>query len=184
MTSIDATEHHPLPTPARWRRLAGALVALLVATLAPALPAQAADVITISGRVNDQSDRPIPGLAVTVSPAGGGQARTATTASDGTSTVTGVPVGTTELSVDDDWASDDDLWRAQYWDGAAGVEHVATFSTGSASLTAVDFRLRPTSGIVGPAVDQAGRPLPKVSWDVYEYDEARAAGSAGSTDRA
>lgn len=170
MTSIDVTQHEPAAVRHRRGRLAVALVALLVATLAPALPAQAADLITISGRVTDQSDRPLAGLAVMVVPSGGGQAQTTRTTADGTYTVTAVPAGTKELSVDDDWQSGQDLWRSQHWNGTAGVETVATFATGSASLTGVDFRLRPSSGIVGRAVDEAGRPLENVYWNAYEYD--------------
>ena len=79
MTSIDVTQHEPAAVRHRRGRLAVALVALLVATFAPTLPAQAADLITISGRVTDQSDRPIAGLAVMVVPSGGGQAQTTTT---------------------------------------------------------------------------------------------------------
>lgn len=174
MTSTDVTEHGQARTRRRRGRLAVALAALLVATLAPA-PAHAADGISISGRVTDGSNAPIPGLTVTVYPDGGGQGQRATTRNDGTYTVTDVPPGTKELSVDDDWASGQDLWRAQYWNGTSGVERSATFTTGSSSLTGVDFRLRPSSGIRGRAVDQAGKPLQNVHWNVYQRD----AGSGG-----
>ncbi|UJP39180.1 carboxypeptidase regulatory-like domain-containing protein [Cellulomonas palmilytica] len=153
--------------PRRRRRVAAAVAALLVATLAPTLPAQAADTISVSGRVTDQADQPIAGLVVSVVPDGGGLMRSATTASDGRFTVTQVTPGRSELSVDDDWAADD-LWRHQTWNGTSGVEGWTTFETGTSDVTGVTFRLRPTSGFVGHAVDENGDPLRNIAWDVYE----------------
>ncbi len=166
----DTTVHLPdrPRTPLRRRgRTASVVVALLLATLAPALPAHAADTISVSGRVTDEADQPIADLVVSISPDGGGRVLSATTASDGRFTIAAVPPGRSELSVDDDWAAED-RWRHQTWDGTAGVEAWTTFDTGTSDLTGVAFRLRPTSGFVGHAVDEHGVPLENIAWDVLE----------------
>lgn len=162
--------HHPAdarPRARRGRRIATVLAALLVATLAPTVPAVAADTITVSGRVTDTASAAISGLRVSIGPANGGQQRWAFTAADGRFTITDVPTGLSALEVDDDY-DDDDRWRLQSWDGSAGVEGRHTFTTGTVDLTGLTFRLRPTSGIVGRAVDENGAPLKNISWNVYD----------------
>ncbi|MBT0994906.1 carboxypeptidase regulatory-like domain-containing protein [Cellulomonas sp. DKR-3] len=151
--------------------LAGALAAVLVATLAPAVPAGAATTITVSGRVTDTASQAVAGVRVAIGPANGGQQHSALTAADGTFAITGVPAGPSALQVDDDWQSDD-LWRTQTWDGSAGVEGWQTFDTGAADLTGLTFRLRPTSGVLGRAVDETGKPLANIAWNVYDRDPA------------
>jgi len=164
----DSTVHLPATAPPRRRgRIAAVVAALLVATLAPALPAQGADTISISGRVTDEAQQPIAGVVVSVVPDGGGLMRSTTTASDGRFTLGSVTPGRVELSADDAWDAED-LWRYQSWNGTAGVESWTTFDTGTSDVTGVTFRLRPASGFVGRAVDENGAPLRNVSWDVYE----------------
>jgi hypothetical protein len=156
----------------RGRRVASVLAALLVATLAPLVPASAAETISVSGRVTDEALAAISGVRVSIGPANGGLQRSALTAADGTFTITDVPTGPSALEVGDDWAADEDLWRTQTWDGTSGVEGWRTFDTGSSDLTGLTFRLRPTSGIVGRAVDENGAPLENIGWNVYDLDAA------------
>ena len=173
-STVHLSEHLPEPLPAGIRprhrrrgRVATVVATLLVATLTPALPAQAADTISVSGRVTDVAQEPVAGVRVSIGPADGGMQRSALTADDGTFTVTSVPTGRSALEVDDDWTAQD-LWRRQSWNGTAGVESLATFDTGSSDLTGLTFRLRPTSGIAGRAVDENGSPLANIAWDVYD----------------
>ncbi|AEI11986.1 carboxypeptidase regulatory-like domain-containing protein [Cellulomonas gilvus] len=153
--------------PRRLRRLALAVVGLLVATLLPAVaPAGAAETIALSGRVTDESGVAISGLQITVYPS----YRSTRTAADGTYRLTGLVPGQWQVAADDH-VEDRDLWRRQYWDGTQGVESYVSFASGSAELAGVDFHLRPNAGIAGRAVDETGAPLPFVEWTAYRWDD-------------
>ncbi|CAN7460242.1 carboxypeptidase regulatory-like domain-containing protein [Terrabacter sp. LjRoot27] len=123
---------------------------------------------TIKGTVRNILGQPVQAAEVSVSKSTGGQVVTATPASDGTFTLTGVEAGPSNLHAED--TSGQHLYEGESWNGTASTPDYVDWSVpAGATVTGVNFVLDPWTGVVVKVTDAAGTPLQNINWNLYEY---------------
>ncbi|WP_207555737.1 carboxypeptidase regulatory-like domain-containing protein [Intrasporangium flavum] len=123
---------------------------------------------TITGTVKNTAGQPLAGFSVDASKSTGGMSVQATTAADGTFTLTGVESGPSTVQASD--PQDRHLYTSATWDGTKSTSDYASWTIPAGqSITGVNFVLDPWTGVLVKVTDSAGTPLQNINWNLFEY---------------
>jgi hypothetical protein len=123
---------------------------------------------TLKGTVKNVLGQPVAAAQISASKVTGGMDVSATTAADGSFTLTGAEAGPSFVSASD--TSGQNLYESENWNGSASTPDYVSWSVPAGqTVTGVNFVLDPWTGVVVKVTDEAGTPLQNIGWNLYEY---------------